>query len=144
MSRINVLDVYPELKDERDYFYVCGYEPMVSAFGQRTIVSADDDDYQGDSYRLIADGLRDGERYGLLTFGWGSCSGCDALEACESVEELQSLLDSLQDSVQWFPSKEALREYMEKHDWEGDWSWHREAAHDFRRQVMEFLDSDRV
>jgi hypothetical protein len=144
MSRINVTDVYPELKEERDYFYVSGYEPMVSAFGQRTIVSADDDDYQGDSYRLIADGLRADERYGLLTFGWGSCSGCDALQACESAEDVQSLLDQLQDSVKWFPSKEALRQYMEKHDWEGDWSYHREASHDFRRQVMEFLDSDRV
>lgn len=117
---------------------------MVSAFGQRTIVSVDEDDYQGDSYRLIGDGPRADERYGVLTFGWGSCSGCDALQSCGSVEELQSLADQLQDSVLWFPSKEALREYMEKHDWEGDWSWHREASHDFRRQVMEFLDSDRV
>lgn len=144
MSRINVNDVYPELNEDRYSFCVGDYEPMVSAFGQRTIVSADDDDYQGDSYRLIADGPRADERYGFLTFGWGSCSGCDALQSCGSVEELQSLADQLQDSVLWFPSKEALREYMEKHDWEGDWSWHREASHDFRRQVMEFLDSDRV
>jgi hypothetical protein len=143
MVRINVLNVFPELKDGGVY-PDGGYESIVDVFGQRVLVAVDDDDYQGSSYRLIADGDEPDQRYGLLIFGWGSCSGCDALQACESVQDLQELADSLQDSILWFPNKEALREYMEKHDWEGDWSWHREEAHDFRRQVMEFLDSDRV
>jgi|AGTN01.1.fsa_nt_gi hypothetical protein len=143
MSRIDVNHVYPGLLYDNDCF--CGvydYEPMVSAFGQRTLVAVDDDEYQADSYRLIADGLRDGERYGLLMFGSGSYSDGDALHKCESVEEVQSLLDRLLDSVLWFPSKEALRQYMEKHEWEGEWLWHHEAFHDFRQQVVEFLDSD--
>src|SRR5262249_9459299 len=96
MVRINVLSVYPELNDEDGYFCVSCYEPMIAAFG-RFIVGADDADYQGDSYRLIADGDEPGQRYGMLIFGWGSCSGCDALQACSSVQEVQELMDRLQD-----------------------------------------------
>lgn len=145
MARINVLNVYPELNNNDDgYFYVGCYEPMVEAFGRRIIVAVDVQDYQGDSYRLIADGWEAGQRYGVLIFGWGSCSGCDALQACSSVKEVQELMDHLQDSVMWFADKDGLRKYMAEHDWGGDWSWHQEESHDFRRQVQEFLDSDRV
>lgn len=140
MARINVLNVY-QISINGFGWGFSDYEVMVSAFGQRVLVAVDEDDYQGDSFRLIADGDEPGQRYGLLIFGWGSCSGCDALQACESAEELQTLADQLQDSIKWFSDKDTLREYMQNHDWEGDWSWHQEAMHDFRRQVMEFLDS---
>jgi len=121
MARINVLNVYHEELKDGWHWGVGGYESMVEAFGQRVLVATDDGDYQGDSYRLIADGDEPHQRYGILIFGWGSCSGCDALQACGSVSELQELADSLQDSIKWFSHKEALREYMENHDWEGDW-----------------------
>lgn len=140
MARINVFNVYPELNG--DWYELYDYEPMVSAFGQRTLVLLDDNDYQGDSFRLIADGAEPDERYGLLTFGWGSCSGCDALQGCRSVEEVQELADSLHDGIKWFSDKEALKKYMLEHDWEGDWSWHSATCREFRRMVMEFLDSD--
>lgn len=142
MARINVLNVFPELGEGCGYGY--SYEAMVEAFGRRVLVAVDVADWQGDSYRLIADGDEPGQRYGLLVFGWGSCSGCDALQACESIEDYQALLDRLQDSVQWYSDKEALKRYMQEHDWEGDWSWHREESHEFRQKVMEFLESDQV
>jgi hypothetical protein len=144
MVRINVNHVYPELESNGCYNEVCDYEPMVNAFGRRVLVAVDVNDYQGDSYRLIADGDEPDQRYGLLIFGWGSCSGCDALQWCDSVEELQELADQLQSSIKWFSDKETLRKYMQEHDWEGDWSWHEKESHDFRRKVMEFLDSDRL
>ncbi len=142
MARINVTRVYPQVSEKWGWG-VGDYEPMVTAFGQRTIVSEDDADYQGDSYRLLGDGDEPDQKYGLLIFGWGSCSGCDALQQCDSVAELQDLADSIQDSIKWFCNKSDLRKYMEEHDWEGDWHWRQEAARDFRRQVKEFLDSER-
>lgn len=145
MARINVLNAYPELKESNGYLWgVPNYDGLVSAFGQRVLVAVDDDDWQGDSYRLIADGDEPGQKYGLLIFGWGSCSGCDALEACESIKDLQDLADSLQDQIKWFSNKESLRQYMQEHDWKGDWSWHQEECSEFRRLVQEFTDSDQV
>lgn len=144
MARIDVTRVYPQLDVNGPYQEQYEYEPMIEAFGQRTICSVDVDDYQGDSFRLIADGDEPGQKYGLLVFGWGSCSGCDALQACASVTELQELMDHLQGQIQWFEDKESLRKYMTEHDWEGDWHWHRTDAHLFRAKVMDFLNSDSV
>lgn len=116
---------------------------MVSAFGQRLLVSVDEDGWQGDSYKLIADGDEPGQRYGVLIFGWGSCSGCDAFEGCSTVEDYQQLADSLQDSIKWFSDKEGLMKYAEEHDWKGDFVWHSSTFHDFFKQLLEFVESER-
>lgn len=55
------------------------YQPIMDSFGN-IILQVDDNDYQGDS-RLL---YREDDRIGFLQFGWGSCSGCDSLQACHS------------------------------------------------------------
>jgi hypothetical protein len=145
MTRIDVKALYPDAEEDGEYgrsFNAHDYEPMVRALGQRVLAEGEAGYYQGDSFKLIADGSEPDQRYGLLTFGWGSCSGCDWLESCADYEALQELADHLQDSVLWFSDKEALRKYMQEHDWEGDWHWDHESSHEFRRLVMEFIDSD--
>lgn len=83
------------------------YDQIVSTFGNPT-AWAHHDDYQGDSIYLIE---KDG-RLGILTFGWGSCSGCDALEACESQEELDRLQDDLERGIKWFEDHYEVEEYL--------------------------------
>ena len=68
-------------------FGFCDYRPMIDSFGYEILLQVDDKDYQGDS-RLL---FRDVSRYGILIFGWGSCSGCDSLQACESLEDVEKL-----------------------------------------------------
>jgi hypothetical protein len=53
------------------------YDELIKSFGYE-YVSEEFGDYQGD----IAVVFREGNRKGYLIFGYGSCSGCDALEAC--------------------------------------------------------------
>lgn len=89
---------------------------LIDTFEHEVLVEADDDEYQGSSVVL----LRDGDRYGVLVFGWGSCSGCDALQACDTVEEATELRDELHRSILWFDLDEARR-YITEHDWKGDW-----------------------
>jgi hypothetical protein len=60
---------------------------------------------------------------GFLTFGWGSCSGCDALQACSTYRDLAELMASLASGVIWFADDAELREWFVAHDWEGDWHW---------------------
>ena len=82
------------------------YEDFVRTFGD-ILASASSSDWQGDSLYLIQ-----GARYGVLTFGWGSCSGCDALEACRTQEDLNDLQDDLERGIKWFDSISDVDSYL--------------------------------
>ena len=123
-----------ELYEEEGYFYQTDYQSMLNEFGD-ILVQVDDEGYQGDSRVLY----RDGKRFGWLQFGWGSCSGCDALQACNSVEEVQELMDELCNSIMWFDGPEEAIKFFESHDWEGDYSWHMDEQREFVRLVLETL-----
>lgn len=109
-----------ELYDDGDCDYHCwyDYQPMVEEFGQ-IIVQGQNRDYQGDTWILY----RKGGKYGYLCFGWGSCSGCDALQSCNTIEDVQDLMDSLYVSIKWFGSRIEALSWFNSHDWEGDYSW---------------------
>lgn len=110
----------------------CDYQPMLEEFGQ-IILQVDDNDYQGDS-RVI---YQDEEKFGYLIFGWGSCSGCDALQACDSIEEVQTLMDSLFHQIRWFDSLPKLQEYFRSKDWKLEYAWHTEETKKFIELVAQ-------
>ena len=64
--------------------------------------------YQGDMLFL----LRSGDQFGFLVVGFGSCSGCDSLEACESQEAVDYLAESIYDGIKWFGSFDEAKEYI--------------------------------
>ena len=131
--KINVKELY---EDERWGWN--DYQPMLDAFG-KVAIRVDDDDYQGDS-RLLYD---ENGKIGVLIFGWGSCSGCDALLACDSLEEVQELCDSLQEDIKWFDDKKQALEYFTNHDWQGVYSWHQTETKEFINKCIEYLSADR-
>ena len=132
------IELYPEyVKDEQENGYFYGpsdYQPILNEFGE-ILVQVDDQDYQGDSRVLY----RDGSRFGWLQFGWGSCSGCDSLQACDSMKEVQELIDQLKSEIKWFDSKEEAIKFFENHDWQGDYSWHADEQKEFIRRSLEVL-----
>jgi hypothetical protein len=130
---IDVKDLYKE-NTENEYEFYDDYQPMLNAFGT-IVIQVDDDDYQGDSRVLY----EDGEKIGLLIFGWGSCSGCDALKGCSSLGDVQELCDDLQNQIKWFDSKGEALEYFKAHDWKGDYSWHFNETRVFIAMCVEFL-----
>jgi hypothetical protein len=97
---------------EFGWFHVPSYRELIDSFETKVLMEKHDDDYQGDSFYL----LTDGERYGILVFGWGSCSGCDGLEACGSREEVIQLRDGLWNSITW-RSDEEMVDYIASKDW---------------------------
>ena len=113
------------------------YQPMLNAFGN-IVLRIDDRGYQGDS-RVLYD--NDG-KIGFLLFGWGSCSGCDALQACGTIEEVQQLCDNLQNDIKWFEDKETAHEWFCTHDWEGDYSWYEEETREFVSKAKEYLKGE--
>ena len=113
------------------------YQPMLNAFGN-IVLQIDDEGYQGDS-RVLYD--NDGE-IGFLLFGWGSCCGCDALQACDTIEEVQELCDKLQNDIKWFEDKETSLEWFCTHDWEGDYSWYEEKTREFVSKAKDYLKGE--
>lgn len=138
-----IQEVYPEVAKELaedNYFSAPGdYQPLLKSFGYEIAVQVDDKDYSGDS-RLL---LKDGARLGILIFGWGSCSGCDALQRCNSFAEIDELRTELFDQIKWFDSKQEALSYVRGHDWEGDYGWRSGdgKAKEFVQRVLEILEA---
>jgi hypothetical protein len=58
------------------------------------------------------------KRFGYLRFGWGSCSGCDALEdAHGSLVDLTTLRDDLARSAHWEDDAYSLAYWLAHRDW---------------------------
>lgn len=112
------------------------YQPIVNDLGE-ILIQVDDEDYQGDTRVLIK---KDG-KFGVLIFGWGSCSGCDSLQSCETVDELEKLINDTQENVKWFDSASDCLDYFKTHDWQGDYSWHQEETKRFVKESIEALET---
>ena len=108
------------------------YQPMLNEFGE-ILIQVDEDNWQGDSFLIY----KDRERYGLLIFGWGSCSGCDALQACSNIKQVQELMDGLYDSIEWFDSVDELKNYFTAKDWKLTHVGYVKEFERFYRKVLE-------
>lgn len=131
-------DLVCDSQDKTDgYNWGCShsYGELVNSMEYEIVFDEHDNDYQGDSYYL----LQDGERYGVLVFGWGSCSGCDALQACSSHGEVVELRDNLHEGITWHDTKEAFVTWVSEKDFETEWyMWSGGAGNEFVRQLKKF------
>ena len=93
------------------------YGEIVKSFGYEVVAEEDFGDFQGDFCYI----LKDGNRIGYLIVGYGSCSGCDALQdatpfclcdhdcICDWSNVVQ-LRDSIFNSIKWESPDNALPE----------------------------------
>lgn len=128
-----VTELYPGYKGG---YGLCDYQPIIDACGD-VLLQVDDSDYQGDTRALLRDAAG---RYGHLQFGWGSCSGCDALQWCSTVADVQLLADAIESEVRWFDTAAEALAYFEGHDWQGDYSWRRDEQRKFVAQAVAILE----
>ncbi len=103
---------------ERDYYSSVSYENIVSSFGD-ILVEVNEDSYQGSSWVLLK---AKNNQFGYLTYAWGSCSGCDALEACDDNKEREELHSELWNSITWNKSLDKLLVVI-RSEIEKDESW---------------------
>lgn len=112
------------------------YDELVTSRGAEIIAAESDDDYQGDTYYL----LKDGDQFGYLVVGWGSCSGCDALEDAQdrSFAEVQELRDSLINDILWGAAAEILA-HIEGRDEANDWYVRQQTYRRFKARALNVL-----
>ncbi len=116
------------------------YSPILNNIKGEIILREENHD-PGYSYILY----KKDNKYGYLTFGWGSCSFCDALQACNTYEEIQELMDVLYNSIQWFDDYESFKNYMaDTSIQELKFSWNLRGFHNFRKQIIGDYDADKI
>ncbi len=106
---------WEELKSEllsEKYFEIYNYDRLMDCIDGDIIDHAYENNYQGDAWFMF----KNNDMYGYLVFGWGSCSGCDALQGCSCIEDVEKLLVSLDMSIIW-KTKEEMLEYFKTKDW---------------------------
>lgn len=133
--------IYPDCNGEYGFDEPWDYTPIINALGD-VILRVDEDDYQGDTWVLLRS--KENDKYGFLNFGWGSCCGCDALQACNSYAELQELIDQLEQTTIWFDSAASALIFFQQHDWKGDYCWHSKDFHTFLNKVTALLAQETV
>ncbi len=101
-----------------EYYSAPGYANGFEARGFNILEWQTFGDYQGD-YAIIF--KRDNE-FGFLVLGYGSCSGCDAMEACSSEEEYVDLMHSVINSIYWGTAEETIARITNEFD---DNNWYR-------------------
>lgn len=116
-----VQSLYPEeyqlWLEDNDIFCLYDYKPIINSLGD-VVFTLSDNDYCGDTFVLY----HTGNIWEYLEFGWGSCSGCDALQGCETWEEVVNLIKELKNSKIKFENITAALDYFTNHDWNGDWT----------------------
>ena len=104
------------------------YEDIVKSWGFTVLDLTQCGSYQGDFVVLLADG----DRRGFTQFGYGSCSGCDVLEAVapwgdgpdDDWSAVENLRRDMADGIRWYDSPGDLASYLLALDEGNEWWLH--------------------
>jgi len=130
ISRAQVL--YPP-SDLDDFFSIYDYNPIIQSFGV-VLAQGDLGCYQGDTVAVLQDCDKG---FGFLAFSYGSCTVCDALQACSTHAEIDELIDELENSIRWFSSLQEVKDYVaDDENRKGSCYYHYHEWSDFKRKVQ--------
>lgn len=132
LGKENVYSFHTNAYDD-DYEYM----PIVRLFGTPLVVVSDAD-YQGDMRVL----LRSDSAYGFVVIGFGSCSGCDALQACTTFEDVDRLIDQIELDIHWFNTLAEAQTYVALDSLRAlSFYYHSAKWTDFKQKVLALSDT---
>ena len=142
---------YTSFEDEDDssfggpYFEwgIYEYDPILTyladKYGGKVEYRKELDIYQGDEFVLMSSSNDSDTWYRVLVFGFGSCTGCDALQSCKSYEEIDNIITSFDSSIGYFNNVDELKEYVnDEYHRENNWWMFNET---FRVEVRAYINS---
>lgn len=88
------------------------YQEALAGIGVKATVDEHIGDYQGDWVAVVTAEVNWDDKLGFLSYGYGSCSGCDAWQAAETPAELAEIVVGMVNKIIWFETPEELREYI--------------------------------
>lgn len=90
-------------------------------------------DYQGDLVYL----LKNEDQYGFTVVGYGSCSVCDSLQACEDEADFEILKESIINDIKWGTKKE-IYDYIFSEE-ANRWYFYEEQWEEIKKDIKEIL-----
>lgn len=83
------------------------YLDLFTGRGLTVLLSSQFGSWQGD-YAVVVSNPEG--QFAMTVFGYGSCSGCDALEGAETWEDIEVMADSFSSNLTWFNSPQEVYE----------------------------------
>jgi hypothetical protein len=124
-----------ENKSKRGDWHGYNYSELIDSFEYEILFEEEVGEYQGD-YVFI---FRHEGKFGYLIFGYGSCSGCDSLEAANSIEELESFRQELLRDIKWFDNAQELMEFIKEPPGFPSWWEYEPYTKEIKERMMEKL-----
>lgn len=115
-----------------------GYEALITLGGEEIVNSVDVGDYQGDALLLLKHPTEN--LYFFLEYGWGSCSGCDAFQGCDTIGDLQELADSFVGDAEWKTADEMLA-YFRSKNWDERYYYRDSEVQRWVNEIIQFLET---
>ena len=113
-----------------------GYEELIKSCDVEIVSSLRMGSYQGDLIMIV----KQENKFGLFTTGYGSCSGCDALAAAEeNLKKLDNLRNSLYKKIIWKDITQFIK-YLREKDWTLEYYYDEEKLPEFIRKKIEGTD----
>ena len=111
------------------------YQSLIEERGIRILIEEMIGDYQGDWLFFV----KQGRKYGFVSVGYGSCSGCDAYDAAMDDGTLDELGEEIVASIEWFDSLKSAKQYVgNAYERALQWYYHESGWDDFAREVSEY------
>lgn len=132
MNNIKIEDIISRF-NEKDYINR-SYEKIIEATGCEIIDSLYLGSYQGDLLMIVTKNYM----FGILSTGYGSCSGCDKLKGCDNDTERAELAKKLYESIMWKDVNEII-DYLENKDWQLEYYGREKGIPEFIKNVKEQL-----
>lgn len=101
--------------DDAGRFFTPSSAMFVASLGKLVVAYGEFGDYTGDVVAVLHD-VPSGS-YGFLTMSYGSCSHCDSLLACSTVEELEDLQGEVERAIVWRNTFDEFSQFVFTRDW---------------------------
>jgi len=132
MKELKIEDILEKLSSPNKTWSSVKYEDLTEATGCEVIDSLYMGSYQGDLLMIVSKDYK----FGILSTGYGSCAGCDPLQACRGPDEYAELAKSLYNNIIWKDPDEII-DYLENKDWETEYYGRQEGLPEFIKKIKE-------
>lgn len=129
LDKSEIANIFEELNRLSGYYH---YENLIKATGCDIIDSLYMGNYEDDLLMVVSKNYK----FGLLVTGYGSCSGCDALQGCVTNTERTELAVELYNKIMWKEPGEII-DYLEDKDWSAEYYGQQKGLSEFIKKVKE-------